>query len=179
MVERKKEKVGPFRVVYAGTASVRKGIPLLLEVWKKLSLRDAELVLAGSWQLARPMEKHLPAGVKYVGPLAHGELMKVFQEADLLILPSNFEGYGLVILEALAQGLPVLASTATGAADLPASEAVRLFKPESPEQLAEALIGAKAKQGKDLSGEARRIAEGCSWAKYRTAVTEAVRPVLD
>jgi len=165
-------------VVYAGTASVRKGVPLLLEVWKKLGWKDAELVLAGSWQMARPKEKFLPLGARHAGPLAHGELMKLFKEADWLILPSNFEGYGLVILEALAHGLPVLASTATGATDLPKSEAVRLFEPENPEQLAEALITAKANQAKDLSGEARRIAAGCSWEKYRTAVNEAVQPII-
>ena len=46
--ERKPRKDGIFRVVYAGTASVRKGTPLLLERWKKLGWKDAELVLAGS-----------------------------------------------------------------------------------------------------------------------------------
>jgi len=175
----RKKKDGVFRVVYAGTASVRKGVPLLLEAWKKLGWKDAELVLAGSWQLVRPMENHLPPGVRHAGPLAHGELMELFQEADWLILPSNFEGYGLVILEALAHGLPILASTATGAADLPKSEAVRLFEPENPEQLAGAMIAAKATRGEDLSGEARKIAAGCSWENYREAVTEAVRPLLD
>ena len=178
VVGERRNKDGTFRVVYAGTVSVRKGVPLLLEVWRKLRWTDAELVLAGSWHLARPMEKHLPAGVKYAGPLPHGELMKVFQEADWLVLPSNFEGYGLVILEALANGLPVLASTATGAPDLPKSEAVRLFDPENLEQLAEALITAKAAKGKDLSGEARRIAAGCSWENYRKTVREAVETLV-
>jgi len=173
-VAKRKERDGVFRVTYAGTASVRKGVPLLLEVWKRLGWKDAELVLAGSWQLARPIEKHLPAGVKHAGQLSPAELRDLFTGADRLILPSNFEGYGLVILEALAQGLPVLASTATGAADLPRSEAVRLFEPENADQLAEALISAKAARGKDLSGEARRIAEGCSWKNYRTKVREAV-----
>ena len=174
-VDRKPRQDGVFRVVYAGTASVRKGTPLLLETWRKLGWKDAELVLAGSWQLARPMEKHLPTGVRHVGQLAHARLMDLFRGSDWLILPSNFEGYGLVILEALAQGLPILASTATGAADLPNSEAVRLFEPENSEQLAEALIQAKAHRDKDLGREARRIAEGCSWEKYREKVKEAAR----
>ena len=105
--------------------------------------------------------------------------MDLFRGSDWLILPSNFEGYGLVILEALAQGLPILASTATGAADLPKSGAVRLFESENPEQLAQALIEAKADRGKDLSKEARRVAEGCSWKAYREKVREAVGPLLD
>lgn len=167
-----------FRVLYAGTASIRKGVPLLLEVWKKLGWKDAELVLAGSWQLARPAEKYLPSGARYVGPLPHKPLMDLFQHADFLVFPSNFEGYGLVILEALAHGLPVLASTATGAVDLPPSAAVRLFKPEDSDQLAEALISAKALRGKDYSQEARGIAAGCSWEKYRNKIKAAVVPLL-
>jgi glycosyltransferase involved in cell wall biosynthesis len=157
---------------------VRKGTPLLLETWKKLGWKDAELVLAGSWQLAKPMKRHLPAGVRHAGQLAHAGLMDLFRECDWLILPSNFEGYGLVILEALAQGLPVLASSATGAVDLPKSEAVRLFEPENHYQLTEALVRAKAEKNNDFSGEARRIAEGCSWKAYRKKVREAVEPFV-
>jgi len=52
VVEERRNKDGTFRVVYAGTVSVRKGVPLLLEVWKRLGWGDAELVLAGSWHLA-------------------------------------------------------------------------------------------------------------------------------
>ena len=177
-MDQKPMRDGVFRLVYAGTASVRKGTPLLLEAWRKLGWKDAELVLAGSWQLAKPVEKRLPGGVKYAGQLSHGQLMNLFRESDWMILPSNFEGYGLVILEALAQGLPVLASTATGAVDLPKSEAVRPFEPENPDQLAEVLIRAKADRDKSLSQEARRVAERCSWKAYRNKVQEVVEPLV-
>lgn len=177
LASNKRQKDRIFRLVYAGTASIRKGVPLLLEVWKKLGWKDAELVLAGSWQLARPIGRHLPPGVRHAGQLSHKKLTELFQEVDWLVLPSNFEGYGLVILEALAHGLPVLASTATGAADLPKSEAVRLFQPESPGEMAEALIAAKAAKGKELSGEAIRIAGGCSWENYRKKLIEVTEPL--
>ena len=176
-VYEKKQNDGKFRVIFAGTASIRKGIPLLLKVWEKLGWKDAELVLAGSWQLARPMERHLPPGVNYAGQLSHQELMGLFFETDWLVLPSNFEGYGLVILEALAHGLPVLASTATGAADLPKSDAVQMFEPENPDHLAEVLIAAKKVDRKRLGGEARRIAAGCSWENYRKKLIEVTEPL--
>ena len=169
----------PLRFLFVSTASIRKGTPLLLETWRKLGWRNAELLLAGSWQLARPISKILPPGARYLGQLPRQQLLKFFREVDYLVHPSNHEGFSLAILEALGHGLPVLASTATGAADLPKSEAVRLFEPENPEQLAEVLIQAKEDRNKDLSQEARRIAVGCSWKAYREKVREAVGPLLD
>jgi glycosyltransferase involved in cell wall biosynthesis len=168
----------PFRVLFVGTASVRKGVPMLLDTWRKLGWKDAELILVGSWQLGLPIGKYLPTGAIYLGKLPRAGLNKVYAEANWLVHPSNFEGFSLSILEALGVGVPVIASTATGAADLPRSEAVRLFEPENPEQLAEALIQTKKDRGKDLSQEARRIAEGCSWEKYREKVKEAVAPFV-
>ena len=147
----------------------------MLEAWKKLGWKDAELVLAGSWQLAKPMERHLPAGVRHAGQLAHAELMALFRDCDWLVLPSNIEGYGLVILEALAQGLPVMASTTTGAADLPKSEAVRLFEPENPDQLAEVLIEAKNGKGLNYAQAAARVVEISSWSNYRAKVRFATK----
>jgi glycosyltransferase involved in cell wall biosynthesis len=172
-VMQKKDDI--FRIVFAGTICVQKGIPLLLETWKRLGWSKSELILVGTWQLAEDARKKLPRGVRYIGQVSQIELMKNFLKSDWLVFPSNSEGYGLVILEALAHGLPVLASTATGAADLPASEAIRLFEPENSEQLAEALIAAKAAKGKDLTVEARRIAAECSWEKYRQKVRDAVQ----
>lgn len=167
-----------FRVIFAGTVSVHKGVPLLLETWRRLGWKDAELVLAGSWQLATQVKNKLPRGVVHLDRIPRPELMNLFCRSDWLVLPSNSEGYGLVILEALAHGLPVLASTATGAADLPASRAVRLFDPENPDQLAEELLAAKAMFGKDLGEEARKIAAGCTWEAYRKKIREAVLPLL-
>ena len=73
---------------------------------------------------------------------------------------------------------PVLASKATGAADLPGAPAVQLFEPDHPAQLAEVMIQAKNNQGRDVSREARKIAEGCAWKNYRKRVSEAVVPFL-
>jgi glycosyltransferase involved in cell wall biosynthesis len=174
----KPTKDRPFRVLFVGTASVRKGVPLLLEVWKKLGWNDAELLVAGSWQLAETCKKLLPNGVRYLGQLPKKELKHLYRTSDFLVHPSNFEGFSLSILEALAEGVPVLASTATGAGDLPSSPAVRLFDPENQEQLTDVLLQAKADRGKELGQEARRIADECNWRKYRESVKEAVRPFV-
>jgi len=166
-----------FRLVFAGTISVQKGIPLLLETWKSLGWSKSELILAGAWQLAEDAKRKLPQGVRHIGRVPQDSLIKIFLDSDWLVFPSNSEGYGLVILEALAHGLPVLASKATGAVDLPKSEAIRLFDPENPEQLAEVLIEARGKRGKSLAPEAKKAVADCSWEKYRLAVRSVAESI--
>lgn len=169
-----RHEAGKCRFLFAGTASVRKGVPLLLDLWKTLGWSDAKLILAGGWQLAEAKRRALPAGASYVGRLDSARLARLYAESDWLVLPSNFEGFALVVLEALAAGLPVLASDATGAADLPPSPAVRVFPAGNREALAEALAQAKDSGHPELRDEARRVAAGRTWESYRAAVQLAV-----
>ena len=164
----------PFRVVFAGTSSVRKGIPLLLQVWRDLAWKDAELVLAGSWKLSDAVKADLPRGVRYAGQLDAVELAKLYRSSDWLILPSNFEGYGLVILEALALGVPVMASDATGAPDLPSSRAVQIFPADHRDALVASLESARQFRQGDLAAEARSSVRHSDWSNYRRAVLDAV-----
>lgn len=164
----------PFRIIFAGTCSVRKGTPMLLEVWRDLAWRDAELILAGSWKLAASMKAMLPKGVRYVGILDAASLRGLYQTSDWLILPSNFEGYGLVILEALALGLPVLASDATGAPDLPAGPAVQIFPADDRDALVACLESCRRFGNGELRAEARATVRNCGWRSYRRSIQEAV-----
>ena len=109
---------GPLRFIYAGQMSLRKGIPLLLEAWEKADMRDAELELVGLWQLAETRLKSLPRGVTHWGPCSPEALRARFCAADVFVFPSFFEGFGLVLLEAMACGLPAIASEATAGPDI-------------------------------------------------------------
>jgi len=169
---------GPLRIIYAGAASVRKGVPLLLEVWRDLAWKDAELILVGSWQMASARAAQLPPGVRYLGMMSQQQANQEISKSDWLILPSNFEGYGLVILEALANGVPVIASTATGAGDLGPSPAIKLMEPDSRHSLVEALQQAKKSRERGLRGEARRVASVASWGRYRKKVVSVAEAFL-
>jgi glycosyltransferase involved in cell wall biosynthesis len=108
----------PFRLLFAGQMSVRKGVHHLLEAWSMLDLPDAELLFAGAPRdryiqelLARAKGRH-----RALGFVPHARLHEVYQQADLFVFPSLAEGGVYVIFEALASGLPCLVSANAGSA---------------------------------------------------------------
>jgi starch synthase len=108
----------PFRFLFLGTLGVRKGVPLLLDAWRTLNRRGAELWLAGP--LSQRAASLIPTvdGVTVIEKLPHRDLPVLLSKCDALVLPSYFEGFGLVLLEALAAGMPIIATEATAAPDL-------------------------------------------------------------
>lgn len=99
----------PFRLLFVGNWSRRKGTDLLphimqtlgpdFELWVTSGLRD--------WRDKTP----LPANIRFLGRVPTTEaLVGVYQDADALMFPSRLEGFGLAALEALACGLPVVAT---------------------------------------------------------------------
>jgi starch synthase len=108
-----------FRVCYAGRVDLGKGIVYLLKAWKMLALKDAELVLIG--QVAAEMNalirEYASPGVRFEGLLPAAQLAEMYRNADVLAFPSVNEGLARVLLEAMASGLPVVATDCSGAAD--------------------------------------------------------------
>ena len=105
----------PLRVLFLGQINLRKGAARLMEAMGLLVDEPGELVLAGPSELSGVLWKDLPK-VKWVGPVARSEVARYYQEADVFILPTLSDGYALTQLEALANGLPVLASKNCGEA---------------------------------------------------------------
>jgi glycosyltransferase involved in cell wall biosynthesis len=108
----------PLRFLFLGFLSLRKGLPLLLEAWEKAGLRDAELALAGG---IRPEHRHfLPQNdtVHYAGFVPRSSLPSFLAQQDVNVLPSYSEGFAISLIEAMAAGLPIMATEHTGAPDI-------------------------------------------------------------
>ena len=105
--------------LYVGRLSEGKGINVLLDAWKLLEAQ-IPLVIVGEGPMAPEVASHAQAiGADYRGPLTRNEVAECMRRASLLVFPSVwYEVFPLVIAEALACGLPVLASDAGSAADL-------------------------------------------------------------
>jgi glycosyltransferase involved in cell wall biosynthesis len=105
----------PFRAVFVGQVGLRKGVPYLLEAWKRLGWRDAELWLVGRVlpEIKEVLKTYadLP-GVRTVGFL--GAPAAAYQQADIFVFPSIEEGSALVTYEAMACGLPVVTTPNAG-----------------------------------------------------------------
>jgi len=165
----------PLRFVYAGQQSLRKGTPVLLQAWKAAALRDAELHLIGLWTLSESKKQQLPPGVVLHGPVSAVELRAQLQSADVFVFPSFFEGFGLVVLEAMACGLPVIATTATVAPDILDESTGKVLEPGDLDALVDALrLFDSARETLPAMGRAARTkAQSCSWDHYRSAVSAA------
>lgn len=163
------------RFIYTGQISLRKGIPILLQAWERAALRSAELQLVGSWYLSDSRRASLPRGVTHVSALSSEALRDHYRRADVFVFPSFFEGFGLVLLEAMACGLPAIASTATAGADVLTEASGRLLPVGDLDSLVDALrwFNQNRSQLLAMSRAARKRAEECTWDRYRRAVTEA------
>ena len=136
--------------LFVGRLSREKGVMELLEAWRRLQPSDAVLVVAGpdmtghAWDAGGPgrafVERHgLSASVRFVGPLA--DVAPMIKTADLVVQPSHFEALGLSAIEALACGVPLVASAVGGLLDFVVEgENGRLCPPRDPVALA-ACIG--------------------------------------
>lgn len=112
-----------FRLLFVGQVGVQKGIHYLLEAWSKLKFRpnEAELLLVGDLMadgkmLLKPYRLDQTIVVK--GPVRHAELAEIYRSASLFVLPSVQDGLAMVIGEAMASGLPVLATKRTGCSEI-------------------------------------------------------------
>lgn len=176
----KKTKSDALRFVYAGQLSLRKGIPVLLSAWEAAAVRDAELELVGAWHLADSKRGVLPRGVSWFPPCSRNVLRDRYQAADVFVFPSFFEGFGLVLLEAMACGLPAISSDATAGPDILTEACGRVVPTGNVDALVETFrwFGRHQDRLPEMRLAARKQAERFTWADYRHCVTSAAAPFV-
>jgi starch synthase len=159
----------PVRFLFVGLISARKGVPLLLEAWRKMSLKNAELWMVGPVQeRERALIPELP-GLEFLGKYPHRELPELLRQCDVLVFPSYCEGFALVLLEALASAMPIITTEATAGPDL-IEDGVegRLIPSGNPDALCAAMREFTNDPDKleSMGRAARQCAEKFSWDAY-------------
>lgn len=169
---------GPFRVLFVGQLTQRKGVKYLLEAWRELALPKAELVLVGRGhvdrQLLRPYEGSFRLELNVH---SRARMRSLYQGSHVFCMPSLTESFGLVYLEAMACGTPVIGTPNTGAADVVRDGRDGFLVPiRRIEPLKERLLWCYENQAALMSfrAEARRRAETFSWTRFRRGIVEAL-----
>jgi len=168
---------GPFRVVFAGQMVQRKGLGYLLEAWRRLALRDAELVLVGRGLMDNALLARYDGVYTLRAGVTRDELRAIYQSSDLCCVPSLAEGFGLVYLEALACGTPVIGTPNTGAADLITEGGEGFIVPiRDVEALSDRIRWCYGHRGalREMRPRARQLAEKHPPERFRQILAETV-----
>ena len=104
----------PLRVLFLGQINLRKGVAQLLEAVKRLSGEHVEFWFVGPIQIRVPQEMKLHPHVRWFGVAPRARVKSYYRDADVFILPTLSDGFGLTQLEAQAWKLPVIASRYCG-----------------------------------------------------------------
>ncbi len=165
---------GRVRVLFAGTLTQRKGIGYLLDAMRLLDPARFELTMAGPVLGSGSGLRRYEGAFRHLTGVRPQDMPAVYGAADVLVLPSLFEGSALVVLEAMASGLPVIVTENAGA------DAVRdgvegfVVAVRSPEAIAARLEELASPEPRRRMGEAARArALAFTWEAFHRAFRRA------
>ncbi len=174
------ESGAPLRVLFVGSLTQAKGLGYLLEAVAQLG-RAIEFTLIG-----RRVSETMPAPAlltkyRWIPSLPHDELLAEMSRHDVLVLPSLHEGFGLVMSEAMSQGLVVITTPHTAGPDLIADGLDGFLVPiRSAPAIEEklALLAQDRDRLASMQEGARRKAAFFTWENYRQAIVRVAREVV-
>lgn len=97
------------KILFVGRAFYRKGGDLVVKAFRKLreEMPEAELYVAGPNKVPEEIAEN-PQGITFLGDISYDKLTEYFNKCDIFCMPSRFEPFGLVYIEALVYGMPCI-----------------------------------------------------------------------
>lgn len=173
--------IRPLRVLFVGQMIQRKGISYLFDAIENLSkIRKVELTLCGRGffddELLATYSKN---NIFIKKNLSHNQLLFELHRNDIMVLPSLVEGFGLVILEAMSTGLPVIATKNTGGFDVIESNIDGFIIPiRDSNSILNILSNLDESKLEKLSIAAKNKAKVYNWAKFRYSIQIAFKKII-
>lgn len=167
----------PLNVIWAGTFSIRKAAHLFAEAWRGLDPTHAQAHVFGAVALPERLWKPAPEGMTFHGSVVRPVLFEAFERADVMMFPTLSDGFGMVVTEAFARGLPVITTDQAGASDLVRhGENGLIIEAGKPEAIREALDWCLDNRAAlaEMRQAALATAKGWQWLDYRAGLREAV-----
>jgi len=166
---------GPRAVLFAGSGFGRKGLGFLIEAWPRMHGSSHLIVAGGDRAAARYQRLAMRCGVgdrvRFLG--RRNDIPELMRAVDALALPSLFEPFGNVALEAMASGLPVLITSRCGVTEVLPAE-LRPFVVADPASVAELAAKTEAliEASPGLGVIARAAAEQFTWNRHAAELLE-------
>ena len=175
-----------FLLLHVGRLAAEKGVERILQGFaaaqRALPEREVRLVVAGVGPREAALRAVAPAGVSFLGNLDRQTMLPtLYASADAFLFSSHTETLGLVVLEAMASGLPVIAAPAGGVADhLRDGRNGLAYPPGDTAAMAHAILAVVRSPAltRHLAGGARRTAEGMSWERELDRLDASYREVI-
>lgn len=172
------------RVLYVGRLELLKGLADLLEAFSLLRGLPCELWLCGRVlpEAGPLLARHRREGLRVLGPRPPSEMPAIYRQADVLLMPSLHEGLALVVLEAMATGLPVIATPRSGAADVLEDGVQGFLAPaHDPEALAariEYLYHHEDRRREMGAAGRARVLERLTWGHYHARLLQGLSQAI-
>ena len=178
-------------ILFVGRMEKRKGFRYLLRAFAQIksAVPNARLIVAGAYgkkerePLVRFAREHGLRDVKFVGYISEEEKPRYYRSAHVFCAPSTgFESFGLVLLEAMAAGTPVVASDIAGyRTALTDGREGLLVPPQDPTALAQAIIGLlnDAERRRCMGEQGRMTASNYAWPKVARSTLDLYEECLE
>ena len=165
------------KFLFVGRVEAAKGIYYILEAFKQLQDLNIELIVVGDVMNQREKLEAYTSNARFLGLKRRDEMPEYYKEADVFILSSLWEGSSLSMLEALAAGLPVIASKYSCAPEVVKEyEEGFVVEPRNVEQMKEKIrwYCEHAEKIPKMSRKARKTAEEYTWVKYGENISKII-----
>ena len=184
-MEKNKKTDEPLTILFVGNVNYEKGVHILFEALRLANLSNYNLILNGA--VPEYFNDVVKKGIKDLTnqqclvTIAPGDPLENYKKADILILPSLHESFGLVVIEAMACGLPVIITSEVGASDhVIDNKNGIVVNPDDAHALSEKIkyLSCNPGERKRLGDEAHRTASYLSWDRVTANLSKNISDKL-
>lgn len=168
-----------FEILLVGRISKLKGIRLLCKAFKELALVNAKLIFVGPMDDGEDVLREYKGYYEHVAFVDQQQLVKYYQRADVFVMPSYTDSWGMVVLEAMACGTPVIISENTGSRDAVEKGGGFIIPVDDIDALKSKLsfFYMNRAQIEIMGREANKVAQAYTWDNYYTQVVNAIEDI--